>query len=39
VNVNSVFAELDCKGVAISSMRNKTNRLEQLFISRLRNQN
>ena len=38
-NVNSVFAELDCKGVAISSMRNKTNRLEQLFISRLRNQN
>lgn len=39
VNVNSVFAELDRKGVAISSMRNKTNRLEQLFISRLRNQN
>lgn len=38
VNVNSVFAELDSKGIAISSMRNKTNRLEQLFISRLRNQ-
>lgn len=36
VNVNSVFAELDSKGIAISSMRNKTNRLEQLFISRLR---
>ncbi|MDA0688727.1 MAG: ABC transporter ATP-binding protein [Proteobacteria bacterium] len=38
VNVNSVFAELDSKGIAISSMRNKTNRLEQLFITRLRNQ-
>jgi ABC-2 type transport system ATP-binding protein len=34
-NVNEVFAELDRLGIEISSMRNKTNRLEQLFMSRL----
>ena len=34
-NVNEVFARLTDQNVPISSMRNKTNRLEQLFISRL----
>ena len=34
-NINEVFAELDRLGIGISSMRNKTNRLEQLFLSRL----
>ena len=35
--INEVFEELDKQGIEISSMRNKTNRLEQLFLSRLRN--
>mgnify|MGYP001376211833 FL=1 len=35
--INEVFKELDKQGIEISSMRNKTNRLEQLFLSRLRN--
>ncbi len=35
--INEVFKELDRQGLEISSMRNKTNRLEQLFLSRLRN--
>ena len=35
--INDVFKELDKQGIEISSMRNKTNRLEQLFLSRLRN--
>ena len=34
-SINEVFAELDRNGVKVSSMRNKTNRLEQLFMSRL----
>ena len=34
-SMNEVFAELDKNGVKVSSMRNKTNRLEQLFMSRL----
>lgn len=34
-SVNAVFARLSEKNVNISSMRNKTNRLEQLFLSRL----
>ena len=34
-NINEVFSALDGHGVNISSMRNKTNRLEQLFMSRL----
>lgn len=34
-NVNEVFNKLDQAGVLVSSMRNKTNRLEQLFLSRL----
>ena len=35
--INEVFKELDEQGLEINSMRNKTNRLEQLFLSRLRN--
>ena len=35
--INEVFEELDKQGIKISSMRNKTNRLEQLFLSRVRN--
>ena len=34
--INEVFKELDKQGIEINSMRNKTNRLEQLFLSRLR---
>ncbi|MCG8415464.1 MAG: ABC transporter ATP-binding protein, partial [Pseudomonadales bacterium] len=35
VSMNSVFAEINEKGIDVSSMRNKTNRLEQLFLARL----
>ncbi len=35
--INEVFKELDKQGLEINGMRNKTNRLEQLFLSRLRN--
>lgn len=35
-DINDVFAGLDRRRIRISSMRNKTNRLEQLFISRLK---
>ena len=35
-DINDVFAELSRKGVPVKSMRNKTNRLEQLMLSRLR---
>ena len=34
-SINEVFAELDKNGIKVGSMRNKTNRLEQLFMSRL----
>ena len=34
-NINEVFSELDRNGIKVASMRNKTNRLEQLFISRI----
>ncbi|MDD9894693.1 MAG: ABC transporter ATP-binding protein [Gammaproteobacteria bacterium] len=34
-NINEVFTELDKSGISISSLRNKSNRLEQLFLSRL----
>jgi ABC-2 type transport system ATP-binding protein len=34
-NINQVFIELDRIGVRVSSLRNKTNRLEQLFLNRL----
>ncbi len=35
IDINTVFAELSEKHISVSSMRNKTNRLEQLFLSRL----
>ena len=35
-DINSVIAVLDRLGIRITSMRNKSNRLEQLFLSRLR---
>lgn len=35
-HINEMFAALDGSGIKIASMRNKTNRLEQLFMSRLR---
>jgi ABC-2 type transport system ATP-binding protein len=31
--LNDVFARLDALGVHVSSMRNKSNRLEQLFVT------
>ena len=34
--INDVFTELNKQDISISSMRNKTNRLEQLFLARLR---
>ncbi len=34
-DINEVFALLDQQGIKIKSMRNKTNRLEQLFVSLL----
>tara|TARA_B100001758_G_C18085086_1_gene440326 strand:- start:161 stop:670 length:510 start_codon:yes stop_codon:yes gene_type:complete len=38
-DVNDVFHELDRKGIKVASMRNKTNRLEQLFMSRIEESN
>ncbi len=35
VSINDVFSQLGSSGVRVSSMRNKTNRLEQLFLSKL----
>lgn len=35
VSINDVFDELDKQGIKVRSMRNKSNRLEQLFLSRL----
>ncbi|MCY4266119.1 MAG: ABC transporter ATP-binding protein [Gammaproteobacteria bacterium] len=35
ISMNAVFTEINDKGISISSMRNKSNRLEQLFLSRL----
>lgn len=34
-SINAVFAQLENGGVVVTSMRNKTNRLEQLFINKL----
>lgn len=34
-SINAVFAQLGNAGVVVTSMRNKTNRLEQLFINKL----
>lgn len=36
-DINALFAALNEQGVLIKSMRNKTNRLEELFLSRLNN--
>ena len=36
-DMNELFSELERAGIRISSMRNKTNRLEQLFLTRLNN--
>ena len=36
-SLNEIFAELNGKGVVIKSMRNKTNRLEELFVSLVKN--
>lgn len=38
-DVNEIFDLLDEQGIKIKSMRNKTNRLEQLFVSLLRKSN
>ncbi|NOY67070.1 MAG: ABC transporter ATP-binding protein [Gammaproteobacteria bacterium] len=35
-NINHLFAALDGLGIAVSSLRSKTNRLEQLFVSRVK---
>jgi len=34
-SINAVFAQLENAGVVVTSLRNKTNRLEQLFINKL----
>jgi ABC-2 type transport system ATP-binding protein len=34
-NLNGVFEALSEQGIEISSMRNKTNRLEEMFVSLL----
>ena len=31
-SLNDIFAQLSAKGIVINSMRNKVNRLEELFI-------
>ena len=36
IGINDIFGFLTAKGIQVSSMRNKTNRLEQLFLSKLR---
>ena len=32
-HVNQVFAELDRQGIHIESMRNRANRLEEMFVN------
>ena len=32
-HINHVFTALDARGIAISSMRNKANRLEEMFVN------
>ena len=34
-SINAVFVQLENAGVVVTSMRNKTNRLEQLFLNKL----
>lgn len=36
--INDIFSFLSAKNIHVSSMRNKTNRLEQLFLAKLRDQ-
>ncbi len=36
-NLNSVFRQIDEAGYCVSSMRNKTNRLEELFVKMIEN--
>jgi ABC-2 type transport system ATP-binding protein len=31
-SLNDIFAQLSAQGIAVNSMRNKVNRLEELFI-------
>jgi ABC-2 type transport system ATP-binding protein len=31
-SLNDIFAQLSAQGIAVASMRNKVNRLEELFI-------
>jgi ABC-2 type transport system ATP-binding protein len=31
-NLNALFAALTARGITVTSMRNKTNRLEELFV-------
>ena len=38
-NINDLFSRLGSHGVNVVSMKNKTNRLEQLFVSMLNNNN
>ena len=38
-NINDIFAQLNSLKIEISSMRNKSNRLEELFIDLLNNKN
>jgi ABC-2 type transport system ATP-binding protein len=37
VSLNEVFSELNKQGIQIQSMRNKTNRLEELFLDLIKN--
>ncbi len=37
LNLNTVFAELSKHNINVNSMRNKSNRLEELFLSRINN--
>ena len=32
-HINEVFAQLDARGIHISSMRNRANRLEEMFVN------
>ena len=36
-SINSLFSELTSNGIRVNSMRNKTNRLEELFMSLVEN--
>lgn len=35
-DINKIFSFLSAKGIQVSSLRNKTNRLEQLFLAKLK---